>query len=230
MWKKPKLTKPSPALLVAIIALIAALAGTAIGAAAITALNKQEKKQVKKIAKKLDKKIALTPGPRGPAGPKGDKGDQGPKGDQGIQGPKGDQGQDGSDGASFLTAVIENATASTPRYGTSSGVSNFSDTEDGVVSLSPNATIVARDLAVDLSIAPSVSCTGGPCARTFTLRDDGADTAVACTVTDTATACDSGGSSAVIGPGSKLSIKMTISAGSPNNSPDARIGWRATTP
>ncbi|MGB2852189.1 MAG: hypothetical protein WBC01_11035 [Solirubrobacterales bacterium] len=49
-------TKPSPALLVAVVALVAALAGTAIGGVAVTSLNKKDKKQVTKIARKQAKK------------------------------------------------------------------------------------------------------------------------------------------------------------------------------
>ena len=98
-------TKPSPALLVAVVALVAALAGTAIGGVAVTSLNKKDKKQVtriaKKQAKKLDGKIELTPGP---PGEKGDQGDPGVKGDQGDPGVKGDQGDPGVNGATNVTA------------------------------------------------------------------------------------------------------------------------------
>ena len=54
--RKIKRTKPSPALLVAVVALVAALAGTAIGGVAVTSLSKKDKKQVTKIAKKQGKK------------------------------------------------------------------------------------------------------------------------------------------------------------------------------
>jgi hypothetical protein len=97
--------------------------------------------------------------------------------------------------------------------------------------ISPNTIIVASDLTVELTIAPNLSCPEAPaCSRTITLRDDGADTAVACTVTGSATTCNSGNTSAVIAAGSRLSIKAAITAGTVSNSPDALVSWRATTP
>ena len=51
-----KRTRPSPAILVAVIALVAALGGSAVAEVATTSLSKGDKKQVKKLAKKQDKK------------------------------------------------------------------------------------------------------------------------------------------------------------------------------
>jgi hypothetical protein len=52
-------SRPSPALLVAVLALVAALAGSAVAEVATTSkLNKKEKKQVKKIARKQINKLA----------------------------------------------------------------------------------------------------------------------------------------------------------------------------
>jgi hypothetical protein len=53
--RRIKQTKPSPALLVAVVALVAALAGTAVGGMAVTSLSKKETKQVRKIANKKAK-------------------------------------------------------------------------------------------------------------------------------------------------------------------------------
>lgn len=82
-----RISRKSPALVVAVIALTAALAGTAVGGVAVTALNKKEKKQVKRISKrvakkqarKLDKRIELLPGPQGPSGPAGPAGEDATK-------------------------------------------------------------------------------------------------------------------------------------------------------
>ena len=64
--RRIKRTKPSAALIVAVVALVAALGGGAVAGVAVTSLNKKETKKVRKIAKKqakkLDKKIELTPG------------------------------------------------------------------------------------------------------------------------------------------------------------------------
>ncbi|MFN8112006.1 MAG: hypothetical protein U0R51_02280 [Solirubrobacterales bacterium] len=149
-----------------------------------------------------------------------------------VQGPPGADGQDGApgaDGASLLTALV-NGVGSSTTYGTPSGTSTASATEGNVASLSPHATIVARDLSVELTNAPSTGCFSGTCARTFTLRDDGVDTAVSCTVVDTATTCNSGSSTASIAAGSHLSISARVTSGSNSGSPNVRLGWRATTP
>ncbi|MBK5118064.1 MAG: hypothetical protein JJE23_14260, partial [Thermoleophilia bacterium] len=103
-----KRTRPSAALIIAVVALVAALGGGAVTGVAVTALNKQEKKQVKKIskkqAKKLDKKIELTPGP------KGDQGSAGPKGDQGPAGPS------GSDANALQFLSVKSISAAGTRY------------------------------------------------------------------------------------------------------------------
>jgi hypothetical protein len=91
-----------------------------------------------------------------------------------------------------------------------------------VATLSPAATIVARDLAVELTAAPGAGAT-----RTFTLRDDGADTAVSCTISGSETTCTST-ATATVAAGSELSIRVSVS-GLPASA-SALFGWRATTP
>ncbi|MDQ3150071.1 MAG: hypothetical protein M3Q38_09145 [Chloroflexota bacterium] len=63
-------------------------------------------------------------------------------------------------------------------------------TESGVTYLSPKQTIVARDLAVKVTTA----AVGGG-SRQFTLRDDGADTAITCTIGGPNTTCQRSGHS-----------------------------------
>jgi hypothetical protein len=82
---------------------------------------------------------------------------------------------------------------------------------------------VARDLAVKLTAAPGVGAS-----RTFTLRDDGAATAVSCTISGTSTSCTSGSTSATISAGSELSIHVTASAVPAPAPASAMLGWRAT--
>jgi hypothetical protein len=118
-------------------------------------------------------------------------------------------------------------------FGTVSGTSSADSNEGEMTTItpSPQAPIVASGLAVKLTVAPNVNCAQAPnCSRRFTLRDDGADTPVACTITGAQTACNSGTATATIASGSKLSIKSTIPLGSPNNGANALIGWRAGTP
>jgi hypothetical protein len=62
--KRPTGSRPSPALVVAILALVAALAGTAVAEVATTSkLDKQEKKKVKKISnKQINKRFPIATG------------------------------------------------------------------------------------------------------------------------------------------------------------------------
>ncbi|MBK5118065.1 MAG: collagen-like protein [Thermoleophilia bacterium] len=110
--RRIKRTKPSPALLVAVVALVAALGGGAVAGVAVTSLNKKETKKVrmiaKKQAKKLDKKIELKPGPngeQGAAGPNGEQGAAGPEGDTGAKGDPGPQGEPGLSGVERVAAA-----------------------------------------------------------------------------------------------------------------------------
>ena len=92
------------------------------------------------------------------------------------------------------------------------------------VALSPNATIVARDLAVEVQVAP-----GGTETRTFTLRDDAADTAVKCVITGASKTCNSGIATATISPASKLSLKLEKTAGAAGLN-TVSFSWRAVAP
>jgi hypothetical protein len=98
------------------------------------------------------------------------------------------------------------------------GITAVSSTESDVEVLSPNADLVAKDLAVRTSVAPTV-------ALTVTLRDDGVDTAVTCTIAALSTTCDSASLSATILAGSRLSLKIS-STGVPS-SLSLLIGWEA---
>jgi hypothetical protein len=112
-----------------------------------------------------------------PAGAQGAKGDTGATG---LQGPKGDPGQNGAPGApgadtgaALLASFV--AEANQVWFASVVGTSTPSTTESDVTLLSPNADLVARDLVIG---GP------GPIAgnlRTYTLRVNGADTALACT-------------------------------------------------
>ncbi len=87
--------------------------------------------------------------------------------------------------------------------------------------LSPNVPIVARDLSV-LTAGDQFSV------ETFTLRFEGTDTSVACTVTFD-NQCNSGSATAVIPPGSRIVLKVESSTGG-GGSYGFWFGWRATTP
>lgn len=178
-------------------------------------------------------------GPAGPAGATGTKGEPGAPGAQGPQGPagtngangvNGTNGQDGSDAASALTGridVVELAGASRTIFAYPEGHSESADQiEENVVFLTPNATILAQDLAVQVTF-PDPEFFGQ---LTFTLRDDGTDTAVSCVLVSPALTCNSAGSTATISPGSELSLKIFRNCVFDCWNPSVRFGWRATTP
>jgi hypothetical protein len=81
--------------------------------------------------------------------------------------------------------------------------------------------LTAKDLSVVASAAP-----GALASITVTLRDDAADTTVACTITGVGvTSCNSASASAVIAAGSKLSVKVTSSGVLVTTS--LLVGWQA---
>lgn len=222
------------AVIAAISVVVPAMAGS--GGSAQTSSTKGIAKRALRLARQANRKlnhIKLKPGPKGDTGPKGDRG---PKGNNGAPGAPGDDGAPGvpgapgADGASVVFARIESLGTAT-RFGAVGATTSASADESLVSMPSPGMAIVARDMTVGLTTAPGVSCPEAPdCSRTFTLRDDGVNTAVACTITDSDTTCNSGGNTAVISAGSELSIKSAVTAGTLNTSPVASISWRTTSP
>lgn len=119
------------------------------------------------------------------------------------------------------------------RFAPPQGRSAYSLTESEVSQLFPNTSVIALDLAVKVTagLDPFESPPGR---LTFTLRDDGADTAVSCavavvTVVDTYT-CDSGAATAVVAPGGELSLQITSDAVivAPGAGEGLQFAWRAT--
>jgi hypothetical protein len=98
-------------------------------------------------------------------------------------------------------------------------------TETDFTELSPAATIVARDL-----FATQANDTTMPGSRrTFTLRVNGADSALTCTYTIPATSCSDTADQVTIPPGSQLTIE-SVQGGASINSGNVLVAWRATTP
>lgn len=89
--------------------------------------------------------------------------------------------------------------------------------------LSPNATMVARDLSVAVEVAP------GSGTRLFILSvlpfQSGQD--LRCSITGPATTCNSGDQTLTIPPGSGLIMTVGNTADAPATR--VRFGWRATT-
>ncbi len=141
-------------------------------------------------------------GPAGPEGPAGAQGSTGAQGPEGPQGPAGAQGVTGPRGPTIFTGRANLYSGST-MFAPVTGIAQVTATESDVETLSPNANLTAQDLSVRTSAAPGVGNS-----VIVRLRDDGADTAVTCTVSGTNTTCTSS-SSATIAAGSKMSVKLT---------------------
>lgn len=181
-------------------------------------------------------------GATGATGPQGPKGETGAKGDPGTPGTP---GTNGADAGGALTGRVDGGlifqnNSSNPHAGEISvfaepdGRSNFGALPDSrgngatpeadQVHLSPNATLVARDLAVKVLAS-------GSDPATFTLRVNGVDTSVSCTFTPSSISinnpetCNSGAGTATIPPGSELSLKITVHGTALLKTP-VLFGWR----
>jgi hypothetical protein len=151
-----------------------------------------------------------------------------PQGERGLQGEQGPQGPSAASSFSGGGFSLDGSPERQEYCGPTDVRANNSCTSDEATQLihrsaiPPNATIVARDLFVKQS---------GPNyfgSRTYTLRVEGTDTAVSCTIAgDTAQTCNSGGATATIPPGSRILLHVhTVNA----NVVGFWFGWRATTP
>jgi hypothetical protein len=227
MNERLRLRRPSPALLVSIVALVMAMGGTGYAALNLPKNSigpKQIKRNAVTSAKVRNGSLSVddfsATSVAALKGPKGDKGDPGPKGETGptgVPGPVGPQSGAPQMGKTYFfgnQADEFTTVAGVPPMGLSSS-------EPANSALSPSAPMVARDLAVVLSVAP-----GAGKSWTVALRADGKDTALKCTIADTATACDTGATSVNIPPATKLSFRVTHT-GSPAQA-HAYYGWSAS--
>jgi hypothetical protein len=223
-----KLRRPSPATVIATAAFVVATSGIAIGAipgkdGKITACYAKDDGatrliDAKKKCRKGEKRIAWN-----------QRGRAGRTGAAGTNGVNGTNGANGVPAASMLTGSVNTTvTGSGQAFAAPTGRTDpTSSPEAGHVMLSPGATIVARDLAVKLAAsAPDP----GAAVFTFIVRDDGADTAVSCSITGTARSCNSGAASAQIAAGSELSLRHTQTGTPDGLAREFLFGWRATTP
>ncbi|MGH7427462.1 MAG: hypothetical protein ACREJ4_03745 [Candidatus Methylomirabilaceae bacterium] len=151
------------------------------------------------------------------------KGDPGPTGPTGPAGPTGATGPTGPNGPAGIFSGRLNAlaTANATEYGLATGRANVGGTEAGFQVLSANTSCTAQALSVKLTAAP-----GGTHSRAFTVRANGGDTAVTCTISTSSTTCTSA-STATISAGSDLTMKVVTTdggGGSPAAS-DAKFAW-----
>ena len=182
-------------------------------------LSKKANKTAKAASKKADQALA-SPGPQGPPGAQGATGPQGPPGSQGSQGVA------GSDAGSMITGntdVSLSTVSSTSQVFAPSGVNDGL----GFAQLSPNATVVFRDLAVQIATPPG---TGD--SRTFSVRVGSVNPAVlSCTISGTDTTCNSGTDAITALAGRTMTFRADVPAGSsPAANSETRWGFRATTP
>ena len=186
---------------VATLALFIAIGGVSWAATSLPK-NSVGKKQLKSnaVVSKKVKNGSLAAGdfkggqlPAGPKGPQGAVGDQGP------------QGQPGAAGAT--TSVLTGRTALAADSFFSPSGTSVAGTEPVVQILSPGVAATAGNLSVRIDASP------GPAAsRAFTLRVDGADTGVTCTIANAATTCTSAGSVAVPA-GSRIALRNDATNG-----------------
>lgn len=160
---------------------------------------------------------------------------------EGPQGDPGTPGTPGSAGASALTGRVEGASFggnNTTVFAEPNATSTYNSSENAVEHLSPNSTIVARDLAVKARLG---SHHVFETTATFTLMDDSSATPVSCTLVgpvwegpgpppDEELSCNSGAATATISPASKLSLRITTSPDQATLTLPALFGWRAATP
>jgi hypothetical protein len=216
---------------IACIALFIALGGTSVAAVSLSK-NTVGSKQLKAGAvhnSDLSKNaVTSTKIANGSLQTTDFKGGQLPAGARGPQGAVGTTGSQGSSAASFQTGRFDfGVTAGV--FAAPTGVTASSSTESDLDTLSPAQPSVARDLAINETTALT-----GDNTRTYTLRVNGTDTALTCSITSANTICHDTTHTVTIPAGSLLSIRAGRISGSGSSGgatgSNVRFGWRATTP
>jgi hypothetical protein len=90
--------------------------------------------------------------------------------------------------------------------------------ESNFTVLSPNVACTAQNLAMQVTVAPGAGAT-----RTFTLMVNGTASALDCTISGSATTCDSGPDVAGIPAASTLSFRQTTGATAPSTAGGASV-------
>jgi hypothetical protein len=162
-----------------------------------------------------------TQGAVGSQGLQGNVGAQGPQGNIGATGPQGVVGTQGPLGPSFVpffgsTAGRNISSTTATRY---AGIGDDDATET-VVQLPLPVSGTLRNLRVRASVAPGAA--GGSVQQwTFTVRINGANTALSCVVAETATACSDLANSLLITEGQLISMQI-VPSGNPTTN---KLNW-----
>jgi hypothetical protein len=140
---------------------------------------------------------------------------RGREGEPGADGLDGFDGADGAPGMTLLSGQVDEIASQqngVTFFGSPADLGDASTSEAAVQVLSPAFDATASDLSVVFTRYPcdnnlSASACGTPGSATVTLRVDGADTDVACTITTPDTECSST-AGADIPAGSRLSLEV----------------------
>jgi hypothetical protein len=228
----------NPAIVISCIALVFALAGGAIAASTyvgaggkITACveYRGELRLVKpgKSCSKGEQKVSWSS--------HGQKGARGQKGVPGKDGSDGADGTNGHDAASMLLASTDGGIGAlapgASAFFAPVGQSDInSAAEAAAVQRSPDAAVVARELSVEVDVAPPADAS-----LKFVLQIGAntaalSDTALTCTVPSGSTTCHDNTHTVNVPAGSDVSMRVMNPGTAAGADTEARLGWRATTP
>jgi hypothetical protein len=150
-------------------------------------------------------------GPKPARGVKGAVGAPGPTGAQGQPGPQGPAGAEGAPGpagAGAPTILTARANAYigalTPAYAAVSGITDVTASEAQAETLAPAKPFTAGNLAVRLTAPPGVGNS-----ITVTLRANGTDSPLACTIADLATNCTNTATPATVPASSTIALRIS---------------------
>jgi hypothetical protein len=144
---------------------------------------------------------------------------RGRDGEDGLDGADGFDGFDGEPGPGITLAsgrmddIASQTAAAVTFFGSPIGGRTARSAEADAQVLAPAEATTASDLSVVFTRTPcdeglTQNACGDPGSATITLRVDGADTPVACTITTPDAVCESGGATAEIHAGARLSLKV----------------------
>ena len=125
----------------------------------------------------------------------------GPSGAAGPQGEPGSEGPPGTPGSATFSARINPGLTGT-QFGAVEGVSSGTASVTGSETLSPAATLTARNLSVTRT---------GSAVVTVTLFVNGGSTALTCNTTSIEATCSNTAASVTIPPGSRLALQIEAS-------------------